>query len=501
MNIKDIRLGAPAAERDIKLDPARGVDFKHGLMEYFVESDAYQSVERGVTKILIGNRGSGKSAIFKVLAARERKLGTIVIEIAPDTHSYKQVHIALSKETPRNWGVLGAYSVAWQHVLYVAAMKELATRATNIKTKAMKRIKDYIQAHHDQSKSGIVSQLLAFAHGVEELKVGGYGLSLSLKTRQLDNLYKLQELEGLLPRLAEVCDTKKIIILVDELDTGWDGSEDAKHFVAGLFAAAMSVNKLSPNLWVMISLRRELYDNIPEIYADAQKVRDLLRYIEWDEAGLKTLIDKRIRAALALAHPGQPAPNDPWTAFFAANMADGGCATLQYILDRTLYRPRELIQFCNQSIEKAPIGAKLIDGAAVLSAEPEYSRDRAQDIAAEYQWEYHGIDEVLETFRGASYRFSRKDLELHCLQLITGDKRCLKAQEWLCAMTEDKLIRVLWRVGFLRACPDTARGLTHFAGGGYLGPHQLSTLNLESAKEFQIHEMFHVHYGVAVTDQ
>ena len=468
-------------------------------MEYFVESETYQSVVSGDTKILIGNRGSGKSAIFQVLAARERKLGTIVIEIAPDTNSYQLVHAALSKETPRNWGVLGAYSVAWRHVLYVAAMRELAARATNNKTKAMRRIKDYVQAHHDKSKSGIISQLLAFAHSVEELKVSGYGLSLSLKTKQLDDLYKGHELEGLLPDLAEVCDTKKIIILVDELDTGFDGSEDAKHFVAGLFGAAMTVNKLTPKLRVLISLRRELYDNIPEIYADAQKVRDLVRYIEWDEAGLKILVNKRIRAAFELR--GQKVPNEAWTSLFAEKMADGDCATLQYIVDRTLYRPRELIEFCNQCIEKVPIGVEFVDGRSILLAEHGYSRDRAQDISKEYQWEYPGLEDVLETFRGASHRFSRSDLEIHCLQIITEDKRCPRAQVWLCDLTEDKLIRTLWQVGFLRACPETARGLTDFAGDGYLGPYQLSTLNVESTKRFQIHEMFHVHYGVAITDQ
>jgi tRNA U34 5-carboxymethylaminomethyl modifying GTPase MnmE/TrmE len=54
--------GTPSAERDIS----------RGLEKCFVESPAYQRVRTGAKTILMGNRGAGKSAIFKVLAKRSR---------------------------------------------------------------------------------------------------------------------------------------------------------------------------------------------------------------------------------------------------------------------------------------------------------------------------------------------------------------------------------------------------------------------------------------------
>lgn len=488
MSIKDISLGAPAAERDIKRGRAKAVDFNKGLMEYFVESDTYRSVERGTTRILIGNRGSGKSAIFQVLAARERKLGTVVIEIAPDVYSYGRLGILLKKEAAGNWGKHGAYIVAWKRVLYVAAMKEVAERITNIRTKAAKRIKDYLRDNYAGSQEGIIDHLISFAKRIEALKLGDFSISLSV--RELNSLYKLEGLEELLPDLAEVCETKKVIILVDELDTGWDGSEDARQFVAGLFGAAVSVNKLTPDLRVMISLRRELYDNIPEIYEDAQKVRDLLRYVEWDEAGLKTLIEKRIQSAMELS-----SREEAWTRLFAEEMPDGE-STFQYIINRTLFRPRELIQFCNQCIEEAPNNAALIDSGTIKSAEATYSRDRAQDIAAEYGSEYSGLDGVFETFRGLSAHFSRDELEFHCLEIIAGEKHCVKSEAWLRDKSPNELIRILWRVGFLRARLDADDNPSGVAPHRYLGAHQVATLNLEALREFQIHEMFHAYYGI-----
>ena len=44
------------------------------------------------------------------------------------------------------------------------------------------------------------------------------------------------------PSLREIASHKRIVVLVDELDRGWDSSEDARAFVAGLFQACISVN-------------------------------------------------------------------------------------------------------------------------------------------------------------------------------------------------------------------------------------------------------------------
>lgn len=62
-DLNKLSVGAPAAERDIGF----------GLAEYFVESDAFTRLAKREKTILIGNRGTGKSAIFKILAEREAR--------------------------------------------------------------------------------------------------------------------------------------------------------------------------------------------------------------------------------------------------------------------------------------------------------------------------------------------------------------------------------------------------------------------------------------------
>lgn len=53
-DLSSLTFGAPAAERDI------GV----GLEDYFVESEAFGRLVKRTKTVLIGNRGTGKSAIF-----------------------------------------------------------------------------------------------------------------------------------------------------------------------------------------------------------------------------------------------------------------------------------------------------------------------------------------------------------------------------------------------------------------------------------------------------
>lgn len=62
-----------------------------------------------------------------------------------------------------------------------------------------------------------------------------------MRARELERLYKLEEIHHLLPALREVAASRRVIVLVDELDRGWDSSEDARAFVAGLFQACISV--------------------------------------------------------------------------------------------------------------------------------------------------------------------------------------------------------------------------------------------------------------------
>ena len=475
-----VDFGAPAAERDIE----------RGLEDYFVESGAYNRVKSGAKRVVIGGRGIGKSAIFQVLARRERDAGSFVIELTPEDYSYELLTQTMASQSSGSWAKQGAYAAAWKYLIYVLIMKEVSVHRIRLGKGTGGEIYRYVRDNHHSQQASKLAALVSYLKRMEGIKLGPY--EATARARELERLYKLEEIHHLLPALRDIASRRRIIVLVDELDRGWDSSEDARAFVAGLFQACISVNSLHDNLRVYMSLRQELYEDIPELYDDAQKYRDLIETVRWDSGPLLTLIANRIRHSL----PALVGRDDQgcWDVLFDRG---SGSESFQYMIDRTLYRPREIIQFCTQALEYArdtqtpvPLGL-----AAVREAEWPYSRERARDIAAEHRFQYPGLLSIMEAFRGRGSILTRDDLELACLELITREVPSRGTQGWLDECTAESLIEILWTTGFLRAeIPQATMG-PRAPGARFLGPHQGAAHAITAARHFEVHPMFWAYLG------
>jgi hypothetical protein len=482
--LSTINLGAPAAERDIE----------RGLEDYFVESEAYNRVRLGSKRIVIGARGIGKSAIFQVLARREREAGSYVIELSPEDYSYELLSQTMASEDHGSWAKLGAYAVAWKYLIYVLIMKEISKKKTHLKKVAASGIYKYIRDNHSNQQASKLSALVSYLKRLEGIKIGKY--EANTKARELEKLYKLEEIHHLLPMLKEIASSKRIVVLVDELDRGWDSSEDARAFVAGLFQACVSINSVHDSLRVYMSLRQELYDDVPELYDDAQKYRDLIETLSWNESSLLKLMARRIRHSM----PALEVADDEtcWNSLFASLPGSRKSGSFRYMTDRTLYRPREIIQFCIQAIECChdSYPGIPVKHAAVREAEGIYSAERAKDIAAEHRFQYPGLISVLDAFRGKTQTLDREELEYLCLELITGETSSRGTGAWLNYCTQQSLIDILWNVGFLCAEAVQDNGVSKPGSASYLGAHQVRHLGMAVARRFQVHPMFHAYLDI-----
>ncbi|MEW5744649.1 MAG: hypothetical protein AB1805_04310 [Nitrospirota bacterium] len=476
MNISKLSFGAPAAERDIE----------KGLIEYFVESDAYRRIFNREKFILLGNRGSGKSAIFKILAEKEKNAGTLVIELSPEDYSYEMFSGIMAKEHQGFWAKQGAYAAAWKYLIYISVMRRVSGRG-GLKSGAAAKVYNFLRDNFKGHQDNPLDILLSYLKRFEGVKVGPY--EVGAKTRELQKLYKLEEIQSLIPDIITLCKRQNVVLLVDELDRGWDASEDAKAFVAGLFQAAIKINEHAPSLRVLVSLRKELYDNIPALYEDAQKYRDIIEEIQWDEPMLMQMVTNRIR--YSLPELKEKSIEECWNSVYAETLDYRQTKSFNYMVDRTLYRPREIIQFCTETSLKArEVNSWPIDYDIISKTEVKYSEDRAKDIAAEYRFQYPGLLKVFEIFRGLSYNLDRDGLELLCLGITMEEYNVDEASSWCHNQSPEFLIEVLWRIGFLRAqAVGGVKGLRR-SGSSYLGPHQISNLNLHTISRFHVHPMF-----------
>lgn len=471
-----LNLGSDSAERDITV----------GLSDYFYQNSTYQKFFNSGKTILVGNRGAGKSAVFKYMASVEARRGNLVIELSPEEYSYELLSQYLRSEQEGSWGKQSSYSVAWQYLLFNLIFKKIGEEKRGLLLGAQKNIYTYVQNNLQNQDLNSIGILFSYLKRLENIKLGSYE-SLT-KARELQALYSLEEIKDLLPSLKKVLEKLRIKVFVDELDKGWDNSEDAKYFLAGLFQAAQKLNLISPNLKVYISIRQELFDNIPQIYEDAQKIREDVEIIRWGKAELIELIGLRI----AHSFPELQQFNGvrQWNSIFVSQISShNNEESVDYIVDRTQLRPRELLQFCKLCIEYYQEG-KRIDECTIFAAEEVFSEQKIKDLASEYRFKYPNLLDIFEVFRGHHSHLSKEELEYILLATVCGELDVDQAADWVLEMDYLELKKLLWHIGFIKAKVPKQMGNNSRIKGTYLGHYELPTINLENVEHFCIHPAF-----------
>jgi DNA-binding NtrC family response regulator len=133
-----LHFGKLSAERDIL----------SGLDNYFLTTNAYNRIRAGDKTIILGSRGTGKTAIFQVLKKREREKGSLVIEILPEHYSYEILSDVMLPEGRVSWAKQSAYTAAWKYVIYIEIMKKLNSWGRTFKTGASAKIYNYLRDKH-----------------------------------------------------------------------------------------------------------------------------------------------------------------------------------------------------------------------------------------------------------------------------------------------------------------------------------------------------------------
>ena len=172
-----------------------------------------------------------------------------------------------------------------------------------------------------------------------------------------------------------------------------------------------------------------------------------------------------------------------------AELLSSDIESLDYIIERTQLRPRELLQFCKQCVEciDYSLVARRIDECAIAAAEESYSEQKTRDLASEYRLQYPYLLDVFEVFRGQKTYYAKEDLDYFLLSLAVGEVDVEQASSWVLDLDYLELKQILWKIGFLKALvPQTSqKSIKH--RGAYLGHYELPTINLENIEHFRVH--------------
>jgi hypothetical protein len=401
--LSKIDLGKDEAEQDQR------------LREYFLKTSSYTNALAGAKTVVIGRKGSGKSAIFTLMRDELQKEGALVIPITPDQYSwsalkdYQEQGILPVQAHTNAWKMTLLSSVAWK--LTEAGLISDDSKLMNY----YKFMKDAFILNRDDWFLNIVNKIKGFISGI---KTHWVTLDWEETGTVATPLRVVEEIKALLyrdwPRM------KQVRILIDRLDDSWDASKESQNLIIGLFKAANELNAaFTGNLIVTVFLRSDIYDNL--FFDDQDKLRQYEETLYWSRDDLKAVICERVRVSLEHKDLDN---NVVWQNLFSPKLYRSQASAEKYIIDRTFKRPRDIISFIRFALEMAIRNKhSVIEPTDTRLAEEEkYSQSKYKDLVIEFQKQLPYIKDLLDSFSGSLHKFSQSEL-LKRLESFIGGKK------------------------------------------------------------------------------
>lgn len=271
------------------------------------------------------------------------------------------------------------------------------------------RIESDVRSEAGLHFPGLISKLEAGAKFSDEEKA-----QYSERFKTIVSKVQIQELANVIELLAAILDDPQNIyyVLVDHLDEKWVDDRHKMRLIRALLETSRRFLGVK-NLRIVIALRFDLYDRVLNETRSSQqqeeKLHSLSLNIRWTRDQLTRLLDARVNRIVRQRYTRQAVNHEDILPF---DMPEGSKRkrTMNWILDRTFMRPRDIIQFFNFAIVKA-VDEPTITESALLQAEGEYSRERLNAIADEYSVLYPNLQNFVEILYGRSERITLSDLD------------------------------------------------------------------------------------------
>ena len=359
-------------------------EFDHKMLETaFYESPDYRSLlESADRTVIVGRRGTGKSALFYELKRQwEKSERTKVITIAPEDYETISLQGILSPFKNRINLVRSAAKLAWRYALLLEIGLVLRN---HYKFNQIAGTQILLAAVQEWSRSTATvpakmrAKIEPFLTGEKapELLIGDLARNLQLTEITAELTICLNEL-GV-----------SIRILIDRLDEGYESDEVGIGLIDGFLHASIEINNVLPQTKSFMFLRDNIFRTIAKYDADySRQIEGQVIRLHWDEYHLLNMVANRLRIAFKTTEESSVAV---WNKFTSRNICEK--SGFRECLRLTLYRPRDLISLLNNAFYHAFQHGRgtIIDEDIAVSAK-EISESRYGDLLKEYDAILPGI--------------------------------------------------------------------------------------------------------------
>jgi hypothetical protein len=431
--------------------------------EFFVPSTSWRPVRSHDKSIVVGRKGTGKTALGLALYNERLTESDLFVQRLRFSdypwRVHEQVYDARVGEKARfleTWLFLMLIELAKLAVGEDQAERDLAqaeavaaVRAfiSEIWGSATFDYRDTFTPTRYKVTTSLQPGALGFTLGSknwEEVERERLGDSLSQMNRWLE-----EALIGALRAEAEY------FLIFDELDLDFDPENQI--YMDSMVGLVRAAHRLSNWAWdhgaavsAVILLRDDLFNALQ--FSDKNKLTDdLVVRLTWTadrEAlnSLKAVIDARIAVLLEeIGIPLEGGNADPWSTVFSSEPMESGQEIVDYVVARTHRRPRDLIRFCNLALAEARAkdagdGDDKIMPGHIEAAEDAYSSYLRQELRDEVFSHHPDADRWLELLR----RIGTQTFEL-----IAFDKECSASSDLLSGTGQGSVLKIFYNFGVI----------------------------------------------------
>lgn len=325
------------------------------VLNYFVETSAVSEIGDGEKFLVLGRKGSGKTALVRYF--NEKKQNGLV-SIALNLRGYPWALHA--KRSDSDVDESERYEASWRYLIVVEFAQVVAKRLTSASkwTDEAKNLVEFFNQNYGGVEVGLGDFLrpsklslskASFEPQLFGVKLGG--ITLERKSEEGGLARELNLLSDLILESAlYLCGREgieKVLIHFDELDQGMSKFDHPRQqMLTGLILATRAINreaaKNSVKLKSIVYLRTDLWNEIN--FSDKNKITTTsVLDISWDEKSLLKVVNSRVKSIVGT----------DWEALHDGATMRGRQQKFSYIVARSFLRPRDVISFLNILLSKA----------------------------------------------------------------------------------------------------------------------------------------------------
>ena len=407
--LRHVALGQPVAEHE-----------RDDLDKYFVETSPYFRALDGPTTILIGRRGTGKTAIlYAIRASLERTTRnhiTILDPVGYELEGLLRVLNGLSHFSERGFLI----ESLWKYLIYSEIARSVAesllTRPIYLSpTPVESDFLAYCEANADTLRPPFSTRLDNAVNSLHE--IGQTTDAVQQRSRISERLHATL-LRDLRKHVGAVLgDYERLAVLIDNLDGPWSPGAHVKRLselIRGLLNVVQDIPRdlgrsthgLQPvATQVTVLLRSDIFAFVQPLMAEQDKLP--IERVVWNE---RDLLIRVLNQRLLQNAPNQMTEGDVWQQLFPDDVV--GVSPIEFILRTTLPRPRDVIFMVKTAINNAINRQhQRVFPDDLLDARDQYSEFAFRSVLAEDDPQRRKLESVLYEFAGADRTVTMPDLQ------------------------------------------------------------------------------------------